>query len=156
MRLIIHFGGKKVVKGTRENGYLCSFISKKSKNYCGSFLVQKKFKFVWGPSLWLNTMNFDLLHLTLLGKKKRKNPYGTIRLINYPFWERKEFKRNKRNGFFCSFLFKKSKNSCGVTFGPKILNFLWGPFWLNITMNFDLLHLTLLGKKSKEINHMAQ
>jgi hypothetical protein len=27
---------------------------------------------------------------------------------------------------------------------------------LNITMNFDLLHLTLLGKKSKEINHMAQ
>jgi len=35
MRLIIHFGGKKLLKGTKENGYLCSFISKKSKNSCG-------------------------------------------------------------------------------------------------------------------------
>jgi hypothetical protein len=43
MRLIIHFGGKKVVKGTRENDYICSFISKKSKNSCG-VIFSPKFK----------------------------------------------------------------------------------------------------------------
>jgi hypothetical protein len=39
---------------------------RKVKILVGSLLVQNFNFFVWGRSLWLNTMNFDLLHFTLL------------------------------------------------------------------------------------------
>jgi hypothetical protein len=79
-----------------------------------------------------------------------------MRLINYPFWERKEFKRNKRMVLFVPFFSRKIRILVGSFLVQKKIKIVWGPFWLNIAMNFDLLHFTFLGKKIKENNHMAQ
>ncbi len=97
----------------------------------GSLLVQNFNFFVWGCFLWLNTMNFDLLHFTLMQKKKRKR---TIRdnVINDPFWERTNSKGTRKNGSLCSFLSKKSKDSCESHFWSKKVKILCGvPFgWI--------------------------
>jgi hypothetical protein len=69
--------------------------------------------------------------------------------INDPFWERKNSKGIRENGYLFSFLFKKSKNSCGVTFGPKILKFCVGSLLVEYYHEFWFVTLDLVGKENK-------
>lgn len=72
MRLIIHFGGKKLLKGTKENGYLCSFISKKSKNSCGVTFSPNVLKICVGTFLAVEYHEFWFVTLDFVGKEKKE------------------------------------------------------------------------------------
>lgn len=62
---------------------------------------------------------------------------------------KKGVQKEQENGSLCSFLFKKSKNSCGVIFGPKKLKFCVGSLLVEYYHEFWFVTLDLFGKENK-------
>jgi hypothetical protein len=65
-------------------------------------------------------------------------------------------KEQEKMVLFVPFFSRKVRILVGSLLVQFLKKICVGSLLLNTTMNFDLLHLTLLGKKTKENNHMAQ